>query len=289
MKFPTSLLYIAVIFGWSTSWLPLSWQVTETAIPEVSVFWRFVIAAGLMWGITYQQKRLHAVSWRLQIYMLGLGICIFSTNFTLFYYGSVGVASGLLAVIFASVAFINVLFDAIRLRRRPALAQMSAALIGVSGVAIFFWPEIRTSEAALVSLGFCLTGTCFFCMGNMISAHLQHLKIDVLTANSWGMSWGALFIGIVALVRGGDFFPDPTLKYVGGLVWLAVFSSVLAFSAYLTLIGRIGAAKAGYATVLFPIFALLISSIWEGFVWTAYAVVGIGLVALGNVLMQRSR
>ena len=289
MTFPTSILYLAVIFGWSTSWLPLSWQVTDTATPEVSVFWRFVIAAALMWGIAYQQKRLQKFPLRLQLYMLGLGICIFSTNFTLFYYGSIGVASGLLAVIFASVAFINVLFDAVRLRRRPSSLQMSAALIGVSGVAIFFWPEIRSSEAALASLAFCLTGTCFFCTGNMISAHLQNLKIDVLTANSWGMSWGALFIGAVAIVRGGDFFPEPTLQYVGGLIWLAVFSSVLAFSAYLTLIGRIGAAKAGYATVLFPIFALMISSVWEGFVWTPYAVIGIALVAFGNLLMQRSR
>lgn len=289
MTFPTSILYLAVIFGWSTSWLPLSWQVTDTATPEVSVFWRFVIAAALMWGIAYQQKRLQKFPLRLQFYMLGLGICIFSTNFTLFYYGSIGVASGLLAVIFASVAFINVLFDAVRLRRRPSTLQMSAALIGVSGVAIFFWPEIRSSEAALASLAFCLTGTCFFCMGNMISAHLQNLKIDVLTANSWGMSWGAIFIGAVALVRGGDFFPEPTLQYIGGLIWLAVFSSVLAFSAYLTLIGRIGAAKAGYATVLFPIFALMISSVWEGFVWTPYAVIGIALVAFGNLLMQRSR
>lgn len=289
MRFPTSILYVVVIFGWSTSWLPLSWQVTETATPEVSVFWRFVIAAGLMWLITLQQKRLHPVPWRFQIYLVALGICLFSTNFTLFYYGSVGVASGLLAVIFASAAFINVLLDALRLRKRPSFIQMSAALIGVTGIGIIFWPEIIASDAALISLGICLLGTCFFSTGNMISAHLQQQKIDVLTANSWGMLWGAVFIGCVSFVRGSDFLPELDVQYVGGLIWLAVFSSVLAFSSYLTLIGRIGAAKAGYATVLFPVFALLISSIWEGFVWTPYAIIGMAMVACGNYLMVRSR
>ena len=289
MRFPTSILYAAVIFGWSTSWLPLSWQVTDSAAPEVSVFWRFVIAAALMWAIAWQQKRLHAVPPKFQIYFVGLGVCIFSTNFTLFYYGSVGVASGLLAVIFASVAFINVLFDALRLRKKPSFIQMAASLLGVCGIAVIFWPEIAKSDAALISLSFCLVGTCFFCTGNMISAHLQQQRIDVLTANSWGMLWGAIFIGLVSFVRGKTFFPELDIYYAGGLIWLAVFSSVLAFSAYLTLIGRIGAAKAGYATVLFPVFALLISSFWEGFVWTPYAIIGIAMVGYGNYLMVRSR
>lgn len=289
MKLPTSVLYVAILFGWSTSWLPLTWQVTPTAAPEVSVFWRFVIAAAVMWLITWQLKRLQHVPWRAQIYMMALGICLFSTNFTLFYYGSVGVASGLLAVIFACAAFINVLFDAVRLRRRPAMLQIIASIIGVSGVAVIFWPEIQTSKAASISLVFCLVGTCFFCMGNMISAHLQHKKIDVLTANCWGMVWGVIFLGAFSLIKGNTFFPEIEPFYIAGLFWLAIFSSVLAFSAYLTLIGRIGAARAGYATVLFPVFALLISSVWEDFSWTAYAFVGITMVGLGNFLMFRRR
>ena len=58
-----------------------------------------------------------------------------------------------------------------------------------------------------------------------------------------------------------------------------------AVGAYLTLVGRIGADRAAYATVLFPLVALIISSVFEGFVWTPLALTGVALVLLGNVLV----
>ena len=47
---------------------------------------------------------------------------------------------------------------------------------------------------------------------------------------------------------------------------------MLAFACYLTLLRRLGAARAGYATVLFPIVALAVSTLFEGYVWTPLAV-----------------
>jgi hypothetical protein len=55
----------------------------------------------------------------------------------------------------------------------------------------------------------------------------------------------------------------------------------------LTLLGRIGPARAGYATVMFPVFALLISTVLEGYQWTVYAVAGLVLVTMGNILVIR--
>ena len=63
--------------------------------------------------------------------------------------------------------------------------------------------------------------------------------------------------------------------------------TVVAVAAYLTLLGRIGPARAGYATVMFPVFALLISTALEGYQWTVYAVAGLGLVTMGNILVIR--
>ena len=58
----------------------------------------------------------------------------------------------------------------------------------------------------------------------------------------------------------------------------ALVSSVAAFWAYLTLLGRIGAARAGYLTVMFPVFALAISTVVEGYVWTGPAIVGLAVL-----------
>lgn len=90
---------------------------------------------------------------------------------------------------------------------------------------------------------------------------------------------------MLALLLGKPFIIETTLSYLGSLVFLAVLSTVVAFAAYLTLLGRIGAARAGYSTVMFPVFALLISTALEGYSWTPYAIAGLALVALGNVLV----
>ena len=82
---------------------------------------------------------------------------------------------------------------------------------------------------------------------------------------------------------------EVSLVYIGGLLWLAIFASVIAFFCYLTLVGRIGAGKAGYATVVFPVFALLISTVFEAYQWSLLSVLGILLVLGGNVMMLRSR
>ena len=61
-----------------------------------------------------------------------------------------------------------------------------------------------------------------------------------------------------------------------------MFATVIGFWSYLTLVGRIGPERAAYATVLFPIIALALSTWFEDFEWTALAAGGVVLVLIGN-------
>lgn len=70
----------------------------------------------------------------------------------------------------------------------------------------------------------------------------------------------------------------------GALLYLALFGSVIAFGAYFTLVGRIGPGKAAYSTLLFPLVALSISTVYEGYVWHLNGIVGL-LLILGNMVM----
>ena len=90
---------------------------------------------------------------------------------------------------------------------------------------------------------------------------------------------------VTCLVRGDDFTPQWTLSYMGALLYLALFGSVIAFGAYFTLVGRIGAGKAAYSTLLFPLVALTISTFYEGYVWHSNAVIGLALILVGNLVM----
>ena len=282
------LLYSMVVFGWSTSWLPLKWQLGVVA-PEVSLLWRFVIAATVMFVISIYLRQSLLFNWRTHLRLALLGLCIFSTNFAFFYHGGKGVASGLLAVVFSSASLVNVLMIAVLGRSRPRIAHLLAAMVGLTGVVCLFWPELQLSNTALTSLALCLIGTLFFCTGNMVSAACQKRGIPIFASASWGMLYGACYLALFSFISNHDFIIEPTAKYVLGLVWLALVSSVMTFAAYLSLIGRIGPSRAGYATVMFPVFALLISTVFESYTWSSLAFIGLGLVIFGNVIMLRAR
>ncbi|MGB2467737.1 MAG: EamA family transporter, partial [Candidatus Puniceispirillaceae bacterium] len=146
------LLYGMVVFGWSTSWLPLKSQLGVVA-PEVSLLWRFLIAASVMFIVSIYLRQSLRFDWRTHLRIALLGLCIFSTNFAFFYHGGKGVASGLLAVVFSSASLVNVLMIAGLGRARPRLAHLLAAAVGLSGVVCLFWPELQVSDAAMTSLG----------------------------------------------------------------------------------------------------------------------------------------
>ena len=157
-------------------------------------------------------------------------------------------------------------------------------------VARWGWPELaghQASRESLLGIGLALCGTLFFSAGNMLSSLQQKAGLKPLTTNAWGMLYGALMLVGICLVSGTPFAFEWNALYVGSLLYLAIPGSVIGFTAYLTLVGRMGPERAAYCTVLFPVVALNISVFLEGYQWTAPALLGLGLVMLGNVLVFR--
>ena len=173
-------------------------------------------------------------------------------------------------------------------RSKPNYSQLLASVIGLFGITLIFIPELKVSELAFESLIMCIIGTISFCSGNLVSRSLQNENVPVMSANSFGMLYGCFVLIIYAFILDHPFRISFDSSYLAGLLWLSVISTVLTFTCYLTLLGRIGPGRVGYATIVFPIFALLISTIFENYVWTPIAFVGVGLVILGNLIMTKS-
>ncbi|MGO4387265.1 DMT family transporter [Microvirga sp. 2YAF29] len=282
-------LYVATVFLWGVSWIGIRAQLGVVA-PEMSVLWRFALAALLMWGWVLASG--HRVRFGLADHLrfMAVGCCLFSFNFISFYYGGLSVPSGLLSVVFSLASVFNLGLGFIVFRQKVEPRVALGGLIGVLGIGLLFWPEITGAgfnADALKGLGLCVMGTLFFCSGNMISTVVQKRGVPLLSATAWGMTYGCVVLVAINLFRENAFTIEPTLKYVGSLVYLAVGASVLAFMAYLTLLRRLGAARAGYATVLFPIVALTVSTLVEGYQWTLLAGLGVALALVGNVLVLR--
>lgn len=282
-------LLAGVVFAWSTSWIALKAQ-TGVIAPEVSVFWRFLAAAPLVFVYAHLTGGRLGFALRDHLFFAAMGVLIFSTNFILFYYGAAYMPSGLLSVVFATASMINLLLARLIFGDAVSWKVGVGGVLGFVGVALMFEPELEKATGGpgvLVGLAFCLVGTLCFCSGNMISTALQRRKIPVIGASAWGMLYGAVWAGLLGLMRGQNFAVEWTLPYLAGLAWLVVVSTVGAFLTYLTLLGRIGAARAGYATVLFPVFALAISAFVEGYRFTEFAAFGLAFVAIGNLLVLR--
>lgn len=282
-------LYAATVFLWGVSWIGIRAQLGVVA-PEMSVLWRFLLAAALMWAWVLATG--HKVRFAASDHgrFVAVGACLFSCNFVSFYYGGLSIPSGLLSVVFSLASVFNLVLGFAVFRQRPEARVAAGGVIGVAGIAFLFWPEITGAgfnAAALKGLALCVMGTLFFCSGNMISTMVQRRGVPLLSATAWGMTYGCAVLLALNLGRGNAFIIEPTVKYVGSLLYLSVGASVLAFMAYLTLLRRLGAARAGYATVLFPIVALTVSTLIEGYAWTPLAVIGVVLALAGNVLALR--
>jgi drug/metabolite transporter (DMT)-like permease len=167
---------------------------------------------------------------------------------------------------------------------------LAGAVLGSGGVALVFLPELNRAAAQrhlALGFGLALVGVVSACLGNLVSARNQRRGLPVVQLNTFGMLYGAALVAAYALAIGRPFIFDRSPAYLLSLGYLSLFGSVLAFGAYLTLLGRIGAGRAGYVNAIIPIVALLVSTGFEGLRWHAATGCGVLLCLGGNVLVLR--
>ena len=281
------LLYVITVFSWSASWYALKVSSGYAVAPPVSTCWRFLLASTLMFVIVVLSKGRLRFGWRTHIVFALMGVFLFSTNFIFFYYASTLLVSGLLAVVFSLASVVNLAIGAIRGDVAGPRRWFGASL-GVMGIVLLYWPALGGDGTGALGLALCLGGTLSFCIGNQISQAMKSYAVPVMSASAWGMAYGALWSAVLSAVAGFPFIYDTAPVYTVSLLYLTLVSTVLAFWAYLNLIARIGAGRAAYATVMFPVFALLLSTFLEGYVWTPLAMSGVVLAMTGNLFVLRS-
>ncbi|EGT3571490.1 DMT family transporter [Citrobacter sp. ANG330] len=282
-----ALLYCLVVVIWGTTWIAIYLQQGPVAAP-VSIFWRFAVATALMMIIMQIRGKLRKLSLRDHLFCLLQGSCVFCFNFWCFYTAAAWINTGLESVIFSMAVLFNAVNSFFFFGQKPPLRFYCAAALGLTGIVTLFWQDLMSSGfsgSLLLGIGLSALGTFGFSLGNMISLRHQKKGLEVMTTNSWAMLYGTLLIATIALLRGDNFTPQWTFSYIGALLYLAVFGSVIAFGAYFTLVGRIGASNAAYSTLLFPLVALSFSTVYEGYSWQVNAVAGLMLILVGNLVM----
>ncbi len=284
-------LYTFTVLIWGSTWLAIKFQLGEVA-PTVSVAYRFSLAAVIL--LIYSKIRGLNLRFGLKdhINMALLGTFLFSLNYWLVYISEIHLTSGLVAVIFSSIVLFNTFNGYLILRSPITIGMIIGALIGLLGIALVFHNEILAfdfSNNGLYGLSLGLGAAFIASLGNITAEYSQRRGLPVIQTNAFGMTYGAVIMLLVSFLSGQTFAFPVSPSYIGSLFYLSVLGSIVAFGLYLTLLGRIGSAKAAYSIMLTPIVALIFSTIFEGYVWSAAAFAGLGLVLIGNVILLQSK
>lgn len=281
----TAALFAIVTLCWGFTWYAIKLQIGAIPI-EISIFYRFALAALVLAVGMAITGRIRPVPWRAHPWIFLLGCGLFAVNFILMYTASSYIASGIIAVLFTTSTIFNALGNWVFYGQRPGWRFVGGAILGLGGIVCLFANQLATlshNAAAITGMACALGGTAVFASGNMVSVKLHKMGVPTRDAVVRGMAYGAALLLVFSLLRGETMVLPTDPYYIVGLLYLAIPGSIIAFLAYLALVNRVGAGKAAYVTVLFPVVALTVSTFLEGYVWTLTGAAGLALILLGNI------
>jgi drug/metabolite transporter (DMT)-like permease len=277
--------------AWGTTWFAIKLQL-GVVDPVVSVVYRFSLAAALLflWCLITRTKI--GMTRAQHLAAFGVGLFTFAIDYAFVYWAEERVVSAVVAVVFAAMAFVNlVTFRLVFGQRAPALAWAAAGL-GILGVGILSLNEIVNANLGALALGgiaLAFAGVVAASLGNAAARRGELAGASVAASTAWAMAYGAGLLALFALVTGKHWAFMPTLPYLLSLLHLALNGSVVAFLLYYGLARRRGYATASYISALAPPLAMIMSTLFEHRTWQLIAVVGVALTLSGQVLLLRAK
>jgi drug/metabolite transporter (DMT)-like permease len=279
--------FILITMIWGSTWLVITGQLGVVP-PAWSITYRFGIGAAVMFlyaALTAPTIRLDGEG---HLLAAALGIPQFCLNFNCVYLAERHVTSGLVAVVFALLLVPNTFLSRIFLKHHFSPQFLLGSLIAVAGVALLFIQEIRTTQIGAtevaVGIGLTLLGVVSASIGNVIQAADRLRSRSIAVTVAWAMAYAAVANLLIAWIFYGPPVFDQRPSYVAGLFYLGVIASAVTFPLYFRIIQAIGPGRAAYSSLLIPIIAMTLSTVFEHYAWSALAIFG-GILALAGLFI----
>ena len=280
-----TLPFIIFTAIWGSTWIVIRSQLGPVP-PQWSVTYRFVVAAIAMAAIA---------AWKGESLRIGrngaaaaafLGLTQFCVNFNAVYLAERNITSGVVATVFALLLIPATLLGWALLGHRPSRRFAWSSLVAVVGILLLFVHELQEhpADSGRIAAGIALTlaGMLGAAIANVMQARPEIRRFPLFALLAWSMGTGALIDALIAWAMTGPPAFDPRPAYWLGVLYLALFGTVLTFSLYYPVVRKIGPAKASYSSVIVPIIAMGFSTWLEDYRWTALTVSG-ALLALGGM------
>jgi drug/metabolite transporter (DMT)-like permease len=280
------VLFAICTLIWGSTWIAITYQIGHTA-ETLAVAWRYTLAA-LCLGLFCMVRGLpFKLPLHIHIKMAGVGFFLYCLNYTLLYMAQAHIISALLALMSSSIIYFNVVLRRWWLKQPIRLEVVVGATFGLAGIICLFVPEFsKVSMDAALAAGLSIAFVSFFSasIGNVISERILTSGTPVIQMNFYAMSYAMVMLYVTAWFT-NDILVIPTApEFYLSLLYLAIFGSVLAFGSYMKLLKQIGADKAAYVVLVYPIVALVISTFFEGYTWSWLSVLGVAVVLVGNAI-----
>lgn len=275
---------------WGTTWYAITLQL-GTVDAVASIVWRFGLASILLFVGCLIFRQPLKLTRAQHLAALAQGAFAFSISYSFTYAAEGRIASAVVAVIFAALALLNLILFRVAAGQKASGAAWGGAVLGVIGVALLSGAEaleeggLGTGAVAGVGFAFCAVIASAF--GNFYAWKGQHAGSAVIPSTAWAMAYGTGLLVLFGLATGVEFTIDPTPTYLGSLLYLSVFGSVIALGLYFTIARARGYALASYISALTPPIAMLVSVLFEDARFGWPALVGLALVLAGQVLLIR--
>jgi drug/metabolite transporter (DMT)-like permease len=284
-------IFILLSLVWGSTWLVIKDQISVVP-PAWSVTWRFLLAGAVMLGLCAARDEKLALPAEALGLAAVIALCQFVLNFQLVYAAELYLTSGLVAVLFALMLVPNALLARLFLKFPIGQRFLIGSAVALAGVALLLAHEYRAAPTGMnVIAGIALAGAAVLSasVGNVLQASAAARRTAILPLIAWAMLLGGLGNAAYAWAAAGPPQFDPRPEYWLGMGYLALVGTVLTFPLYSQLLREWGPGKAGYNGVVVPVVAMALSTLFEGYVWTALAAGGAGLAMCGLLIALSGR
>jgi drug/metabolite transporter (DMT)-like permease len=279
------LSFFAIYILWGTTFLAIRIAVEELP-PLFAAGARFFTAGILLYAFMRAkgQTAPTAKQWRSLTIM---ALLMFVAEYGPLFWAEKYVPSGVVSVLAATLPILTLIIEMLILRQqrmRPMLAI--ATVLGFAGVAVLLIPGAKQHLAIIPCLAI-LAGAITWSLGSVLTRSMDLPKSRPITAGAAMMLGGAMLLALSAGF--GEMHPLPhiSLRAMGALLYLIVFGSLLAFTAFVWLLAHMPATRVSSHAYVNPIVAVALGYFMAGEVVTPRILAGTALVLFSVFLILR--
>jgi len=277
--------FFAIYFLWGTTFLAIRIAVEELP-PLFAAGARFLIAGTVLYVFmrVKGEARPTATQWRSLAIM---GLLMFVVVYGLLFWAQKYVPSGIAAVLEATIPIDTLVLEMLILRQqRFRWAVAVSTLIGFVGVGILLLRGNGQTYGLLPCFAI-LAASLSWSLGAVISRSFDLPKARPLTAGAAMMIGGAVLLALSAAF--GEMHPLPhiTLRGVEAELYLIVFGSLVAFTAFVWLLAHMPATRVSSHAYVNPIVAVALGYFVASEPVTARTLAGTALVLVSVFLILR--